>query len=64
MKNAYSVEELAARWSVSPQTVRRAFRAGRIPTPLRIGAQLRWPREDIERYEQCQVEGGADGRAS
>lgn len=42
-----SVDVLASMIGLSPRTVWRQLSAGRIPTPLRIGANVRWRRSDI-----------------
>ena len=40
---------VAARLSVSTATVRRMWRAGRLPSPLLVGNRNRWREEEIDR---------------
>jgi excisionase family DNA binding protein len=42
-----TVEDLARELQVSVKTVRRHDIEGKLPEPLRIGRQLRWPRQMI-----------------
>ncbi|MHB1424976.1 MAG: helix-turn-helix transcriptional regulator [Gemmataceae bacterium] len=43
-------EEVAALLRVDPQTVSRWIREHKIPHPLRLGRQMLWPRETLERF--------------
>jgi predicted DNA-binding transcriptional regulator AlpA len=45
-----SRRELAARWSMSTQTVRQRERCGMI-SPLRLGGAVRYKLSDIEKLE-------------
>lgn len=50
----FTVKELAARWKVNPETVRRLIRRGQLRA-VRIGgtkAGHRIERSDVERYER------------
>jgi excisionase family DNA binding protein len=52
MKDFISVSELAERWSISGQSVRRKIRSGAIPHLKTPGSRsLRVPIEFIRRYE-------------
>ncbi|MFC3105012.1 helix-turn-helix transcriptional regulator [Salinisphaera aquimarina] len=44
--------QLATRWQVSRNTIWRWARLGRIPSPIRLAANVtRWRLEEIEAYE-------------
>lgn len=58
--NAFSVQSLADRWAVHPNTLRRQLRKGQVPAPLKIGGQYRWPVDVIEAFEKKQLAGGFD----
>ena len=45
-----TVGEIATQLSVSLITVWRWRDAGRMPAPIKIGAIVRWRRDDIERW--------------
>ena len=49
-KAMFSIQELAERWGVSKDSVRRAVNAGRI-RDFRFGARRMIPRAEIERCE-------------
>ena len=52
MKDFISVSELASRWAVSGQTIRRKIRSGAIPHLKTPGSRsLRVPTEFVRRYE-------------
>jgi predicted DNA-binding transcriptional regulator AlpA len=44
------VDDLAARLSVAPSTIRRWVRDGTIPQPVRLGRRPVWSREVIFRF--------------
>jgi predicted DNA-binding transcriptional regulator AlpA len=45
------IARIAARFDVSPDTVRRWWRANRFPKPIRVaGGHLRWRESDIAKY--------------
>lgn len=46
-----TIRDLAARWKVSLSTIRREIGRRRIKS-LMIGGQLRFTREEVERYER------------
>lgn len=46
----FTREELALLFRVDPQTVSRWVRDGRLPAPLRVGRQLLWRRETLDRF--------------
>ena len=62
MKNAYSVDTLADRWSLHPNTIRRQLRKGELPRPLKIGQQYRWPADVIQAFEQRMMRGEQDAK--
>jgi excisionase family DNA binding protein len=47
----YSVEQLAAKWSVDERTVRRAIWRGELKG-VRFGRAIRVPLAEVERYER------------
>ena len=47
-----TISEIAARWRVHPETVRRAAVRGDFPGAFRAGSQWRVPLEDVEAYER------------
>jgi excisionase family DNA binding protein len=49
-RSFFTVEQLAARWQVSPRTIRRMVERGKLRA-MRIGPQLRVPVDVVERYE-------------
>ena len=53
----YSTQTLAERWGCHPRTVRELIRKGEL-RPFRIGALVRIPAEEVERYE-CAIESRA-----
>lgn len=46
----FSARTVASMLGVTPKTVRRLSRDGRIPRPLRVGRQLRWPQDRIKAW--------------
>ena len=44
------VKEVAAALQVTPRTVYRLSDAGRIPQPIKIGASVRWRRDEMEAW--------------
>lgn len=62
MNSTFSIDTLAARWDVHPNTVRRQMRTGKLPRPLKIGLQYRWPAQVIHDFEQRQLEGAKDAK--
>lgn len=50
-----SVQQLAERWQVHVNTVRRQIRTGDIPKPIKIGNQFRFPIQAIEGFERGEV---------
>lgn len=59
------VRSVATLLNASPRHVYRLADSGRMPPPVRLGALVRWPRRDLERWigEGCpavrHVKGGA-----
>ena len=49
---AFSVSQLAQRWSVSERSIRREIDAGRL-RHFRIQTLIRVPTEEVERIEGC-----------
>jgi excisionase family DNA binding protein len=49
----WTIDALAARWAVSPRTVRRLIASGRLRA-IRIGGQLRVSPEALEHFEERQ----------
>lgn len=47
--------EVADHYQVSPSTIQRLVRAGRLPPPLRVGRGLRFRPTDLEQAEQRMV---------
>ena len=47
----YRIRDLATRWAVDPETVRREIIRGRLPA-LRIGGAIRIPHHAVEDYER------------
>jgi excisionase family DNA binding protein len=43
-------DEVADLLHVDPQTVSRWLREGKLPQPLRIGRQMLWRRESLDRF--------------
>ena len=46
----YSADTVARMLGVSPKTVRRLARDGRLPRPLRVGRQFRWPKPRLDSW--------------
>ena len=46
-----SVKQLADRWQLHVNTVRRQIKAGDIPRPIKVGNQFRFPIKAIEEFE-------------
>jgi prophage regulatory protein len=45
-------KDLAVRWNVSRDTIHRWKRAGKIPTPKKLGeSTTRWSLDEIEQHE-------------
>jgi excisionase family DNA binding protein len=51
-----TIRQLAARWHVSPRTIRRKINTGELRA-VRIGRQLRVPVREAERYEALHATG-------
>lgn len=49
------VEDLAERFRVSEQTIRRWHREGRLPRPQRIGQRLFWPEAEFNQWLSTRV---------
>ena len=47
---ALSAESLAQRLGVSLRHIRRMDSAGKLPSPIRLGASVRWPVTEIEAW--------------
>jgi hypothetical protein len=45
-----TLHDLAIAFYVSPRTVRRWVRLGKLPRPFRVGRGLRWRQEDMVRF--------------
>jgi len=45
-----SVKSVASGLGCSPRHVRRLSDAGRMPRPVRLGALIRWRRDELERW--------------
>ena len=50
-KDFFTVKELAERYGITRQTVRKLTNAGRLPAPLKIGHSARWRVNDITAWE-------------
>ena len=51
-QNLLTVKDLAARWQVKPQAIRRkAKRYAKILKPIKPGKSLLFERGDVEKYE-------------
>ena len=46
----YTREEVASLLRVDPQTIRRWTREAKIPAPVRLGRQLLWRRDALDRF--------------
>ena len=46
----YTIEQAAAKLTVSPATVRREWKRGALAPPIRVGRQLRWTDADLQDY--------------
>ncbi len=55
-KDFYSVKELAKHYGITQHTVRKLVKAGRLPTPLRVGRSIRWDLDDITAWEKTAKE--------
>lgn len=44
----YDVEDVAAMYRISAQTVRNLVKRGELPQPLRVGRLFRWRKEVID----------------
>jgi excisionase family DNA binding protein len=49
-------EEMAALFRVDPQTISHWVRKQRLPAPLRLGRQMLWRRQALERFLARQEE--------
>lgn len=56
MSNFLTVNDVAARYHITPQTIRRNAKTGKIPMPLRIGNRDLWPLETLEAWEVGKAE--------
>lgn len=61
-----TAKDLAERWQVHVETVRRRARNGVIPTPLRFSERAghRWARNAIEEFEDAKAQGTPAPHAS
>lgn len=57
-----SVEQLAARWGTGATTIYNLRYRGAAPPAIRIGRELRFRLEDVERWERDRRDNG--GRAA
>ena len=55
-----SIDQLAERWNVGRETVRRMAVAGRFPGAFRVGRQWRVPLAAVETYEAQQLKGARE----
>ena len=55
-----STAEVAALLTVSVRHLRRLHASGKVPAPVKVGAAIRWNREEIERW----VAAGCPDRAT
>ena len=55
-KDFYTVKELAERYGITRQTVRKLTNAGRLPAPLKVGHSARWRVSDIQTWENTAKE--------
>ena len=53
----FTIDDLARRYRLSAKTVYNLCRAGKLPSPLKIGHSVRWRVSDIEAFEN-ENEGG------
>jgi len=54
MDNFVTAKELATRYKVHPQTIRRFFRDDpTFPVPVRFGRALRWRLDDLHAWENA-----------
>jgi len=51
-----TTEEVASALNIHPRTVRRLWRAGKLPAAIQVGTRIRWRRSDIERWLEEQRE--------
>lgn len=61
-KSYYTVEEVARYYSVSPETVRRMCREGRIPGATQFGRQWRIPVKFIEENTTLEDDNPSDNQ--
>jgi excisionase family DNA binding protein len=55
-----TLDEVAGSLRVSPRTVRREVKRGRLAKPVKIGGAVRWPQSDVEAYmERLKEERGS-----
>ncbi len=55
-KDFYTVKELAERYGITRQTVRKLTNTGRLPAPLKVGHSARWRVSDIQTWENTAKE--------
>ena len=51
--------EVATRYTVDAQLVRKLYKDGRFPCPIRVGRFLRWRVRNLDAWDAEQVSGGA-----
>lgn len=65
LKPSFTIKTLAQRWDLTPDAVRSQLQAGvDLPPSIRIGRNIRFLREDVERWEREQVEKETARRAA
>ena len=52
----FSVDAVAQHLAIGRSTVYRLVQAGEFPPPVKFGASSRWRKDDIEEYEQRQIQ--------
>jgi excisionase family DNA binding protein len=56
MEQLYTLDELSKILQIGRSTLYRLKDTGQMPPPVRIGGQLRWRRETIEKWLETQQE--------
>lgn len=52
MDNTFlTIDDLVRRYRLSAKTIYNLSRAGKLPSPLRIGHSVRWRVSDVEAFE-------------
>jgi predicted DNA-binding transcriptional regulator AlpA len=54
------VADVAAIFSIEPDTCRDWIQRGRLPRPVRIGRTIRWPKSVIEQFVAALIAGTVD----